>query len=228
MCPTKLAKLIFVTLPLVFPGLALAQGWIKYDNEAERFIVNFPREPDIREIDYISEQGAIFPAHVYSVDDSESRYTVTVVDYTVAEKVHEERCTHLGYVCDGFEAGADVRGSVAFAAWNFRQQDDAEVTYDAYAAVDGIQGHQLQITHVDGSLSFIGIYLHARRLYILEGTVPADWPPPGLFQQSLGILDENGKRIRYRYDSNDNRIRMQTSYEWVGIEDPETGEPQTQ
>ena len=228
MCPTKLAKLIFVTLPLVFPGLSLAQGWIKYDNEAERFIVNFPREPDIREIDYISEQGATFPAHIYSVDDSESRYTVTVVDYTVAEKVHEERCTHLGYVCDGFEAGSDVRGSIAFAAWNIRQQDNAEITYDAYAAVDGIQGHQLQITHVDGSRSFIGIHLHARRLYILEGTVPADWPPPGLFQQSLGILDENGKRIRYRYDSNDNRIRMQTSYEWVGIEDPETGEPQTQ
>jgi len=214
--PTKLAKLIFVTLPLVFPGLALAQGWIKYDNEAERFIVNFPREPDIREIDYISEQGATFPARVYSVNDSESRYTVTVVDYTVAEKVHEERCTHLGYVCDGFEAGSDVRGSIAFAAWNIRQQNNGEITYDAYATVDGIPGHQLQITHADGSRSFIGIHLHARRLYILEGAVPEDWPPPGLFQQSLGILDEDGKRIRYRYDANDNRIRMQTSYEWGG------------
>ena len=167
MRPIKLAKLISVTLPLAFPGFSLAQGWIKYVDEAERFIVNFPREPDIREIDYISERGATFPARVYSVDDSESLYTVTVVDYTVAEKVHEERCTNPGYDCNGFEAGSDVRGSIAFAAWNFRQQSDAEVTYDAYAAVDGIQGHQLQITRVDGSRSFIGIHLHARRLYIL-------------------------------------------------------------
>jgi YD repeat-containing protein len=212
----RLVKLISLTLPLVFSQLSLAQGWIKYVNEAERFIVNFPREPDIREIDYISEQGATFPARVYSVNDSESRYTVTVVDYTVAEKVHEERCTHLGYVCDGFEAGSDVRGSIAFAAWNIRQQNNGEITYDAYATVDGIPGHQLQITHADGSRSFIGIHLHARRLYILEGAVPEDWPPPGLFQQSLGILDEDGKRIRYRYDANDNRIRMQTSYEWGG------------
>ena len=71
----------------------------------------------------------------------------------------------------------------------------------------------------------MAIHLNARRLYILEGTVPDEAPPPGLFQQSLGILDEDGRRIRYRYDENDNRVRIDTSYEWIRTEDDVTGEP---
>jgi len=224
----RLLKLIPLSLVLLLPGSSFAQGWIKYVDETERFIVNFPREPDAKEIEYITEQGASMPARIFSVEDAESRYSVTVVNFTVADEVHKERCRHLSYECDGFESGSDVRGSVAYEAWNIRRRDSGEITYDAYASVDGIPGHQLQITHADASRTFIGIFLDARRLYILEGTVPGDWPPPGLFQQSLGILDEAGKRIRYRYDSNDNRTRQETSYEWVGVEDPETGEPQAE
>jgi hypothetical protein len=37
--------------------------------------------------------------------------------------------------------------------------------------------------------------LHMTKLYILEATVPAGSPPPGLFQQSMGYVDENGKGI---------------------------------
>ena len=51
-------------------------------------------------------------------------------------------------------------------------------------------------------------------------------PPPGLFQQSLGILDAEGKRIRFEYDTDGHRTRVDVSYEWVGVEDPVTGEPQ--
>jgi len=40
--------------------------------------------------------------------------------------------------------------------------------------------------------------MHENRLYILEGTVPANAPPPGLFQQSLQFLDKDGNRIRYQ------------------------------
>ena len=39
--------------------------------------------------------------------------------------------------------------------------------------------------------------MHENRLYILEGTVSAGSPPPGLFQQSLGFLDKEGIRVRY-------------------------------
>ena len=64
-----------------------------------------------------------------------------------------------------------------------------------------------------------------RRLYVLEGTVPGDDPPPGLFQQSLGMLDEMGRRVRYQGDAEGNYSRVQTLYEYVGEEDPITGEP---
>jgi hypothetical protein len=39
--------------------------------------------------------------------------------------------------------------------------------------------------------------MHRNRLYIFEGTVTASSPPPGLFQQSLGWIDKDGRRIRY-------------------------------
>ena len=104
-------------------------------------------------------------------------YTVTVVNYATANVV-------------------DVPGAVAWEAWNFRKRG-GEVTYDAYAQVDRIAGHQLHMTNIDGTQSFIGIYLHARRLYVLEGRVPPDSPGAVHFQQSLQVLDETGARIRY-------------------------------
>lgn len=49
----------------------------------------------------------------------------------------------------------------------------------------------------EGTRTFAGIYLHESRLYIAEATVPPYAPVPGLFQQSLGFVDENGDRVRY-------------------------------
>lgn len=88
--------------------------------------------------------------------------------------------------------------SIDYVAWQFRQRD-AEVTYDAWHYIDLVSGHQLQLTNRDGSRTFAGIYLHESRLYILEATVPAGAPPPGLFQQSLVFLDEAGNPVRYNY-----------------------------
>ncbi len=36
--------------------------------------------------------------------------------------------------------------------------------------------------------------------------LPAGFPPPGLVQQSLFFLDEEGERIRYTFDINGQRI----------------------
>ena len=58
---------------------------------------------------------------------------------------------------------------------------------------DQVEGHRLQLTNPDGSRTFAAIYRHGTRLYILEATVPTGAPAPGLFQQSLHVLDEEGK-----------------------------------
>ena len=222
---TGTSRFIALVLMSLGSGILHAQAWVEYIDESERFIVNFPGEPEVLDTVYLTELGATMPARSYAVDNPPNHFSLTVVDYTEADRIHRERCGHLSYECDGFEAGTDVRGSIAFAAWNYRSSVDGEITYDAYAQVDGVPGHQLQITNPDRSRTFVAIHLNARRLYILEGTVPDEAPPPGLFQQSLGILDEDGRRIRYSYDENDNRVRIDTSYEWIAPGDPVTGEP---
>lgn len=206
---------------LLYSATLSAQSWIEFFDREDRFILNFPGEPRVTEITYTSELNAPIPARVYSVDNDAGQYSVTVVDYTQATRVYDELCATLAnYDCDGNEVQTEVRGAIAFAAWNYRKSTEGEITYDAYAQVDGVPGHQLQITNPDGSRTFVAIHREARRLYILEGTVPASAPPPGLFQQSLGILDEHGRRIRYRYDENDRPHRIEVREEWA-LEDAE-------
>jgi hypothetical protein len=40
--------------------------------------------------------------------------------------------------------------------------------------------------------------MHQHKLYIVEGTVPEGAPEPGLFQQSMGWIDRDGRGIRYQ------------------------------
>jgi hypothetical protein len=71
---------------------------------------------------------------------------------------------------------------------------------------------------------FAAIFLNIRRLYIVEATVPRGYPPPGLFQQSLGMLDANGARMRFEYYVGDDgemlKRPVQTYERWSG--DPPT------
>jgi hypothetical protein len=90
-----------------------------------------------------------------------------------------------------------VQGSIVFATAQFLKRD-AKVTLLGWAVVDQIEGHRLQLLNADGSRTFAEIHRHGTRLYVLEATVPARAPAPGLFQQSLMFIDEEGKPIRYR------------------------------
>ncbi len=201
--PLKLVSLSFV---LCFPGLSNGQEWTRYIDQTERFTANFPGEPIVEEISYLSEYGVEFPARVYTADAPPSRYSLTVVDFTESERLHQERSARTGIEVFAQEWISDVLGSIAYEAWNIRKRSH-EVTYDAFHTVDRIAGHLLQITNADQSRTFAGLYLHDRRLYILEATVPRGAPPPGHFQQSLGIFDEEGKRVAYKLDADGNRTR---------------------
>ena len=67
--------------------------------------------------------------------------------------------------------------------------------------------HQVTVTILFWR-TYVAIHLHKSRLYILEATAPEGTPPPGHFQQSLSILDENGDRIRYNLDADGVRTRV--------------------
>ena len=196
---------------LLCPPSAHAQ-WFEYVNQTDRFTVNLPAQPEIREIVYRSEYEAEFPARVYSVSDGESRYAVTVVDFRRAQQIHAEKLVgerESEQIRGRNRWIADQRASVARAAREFRQRG-GEVTYDAWGHLENVEGHQLQLTNPDGSRTFVAIYLHgqASRLYVLEGTVPGNMPPPGQFQQSLRFLDENGARIRYALEPDGSTTRV--------------------
>lgn len=208
-----------VALLLFSSTASFAQGWIEYINRTDLFIVNFPGDPETTVTTHHSAFDADYPARVYTVENERGRYTITVVDFRDSEAIHLARTNRTEANSSSSLWVTDVRASVAHAAQGFRGRG-GEVTYDAWADIDKIEGHQLQITNPDRSRSFISIHLHASRLYILEATVPPGSPPPGVFQQSLGILDEEGRRIRYIIDADGNRTRMQVMHEWIGV-DPE-------
>lgn len=178
---------------------AVAQEWVEYSSRQDLFTVNFPVQPAVRDITYATEFGITLPARVYTAENRSGRYAVTVVDYTVAERIHTERakgCQGYPDTCTN-RTNNDLRGALDYAVSPFLQRD-AKVTYYAFADTDRVEGRRIQLANADRSRTFVAIYMHDNRLYILEGTVPPDLPPPAQFQQSLGFFDADGERVRYR------------------------------
>jgi hypothetical protein len=212
-----LISVVSAMFVLLMATPAFAQGWTDFVSREDGFKVNFPAQPKISETTYMSEYGADLPARVYVVVRGEERYSMTVVDYRPIEKILTEKATKCPPFADergtGFGGGAavgagywktDIRGALVWASWQFMQRD-VKVTHYMWNFIDLVEGHQLQLTsNKDRSRTFVAIYMHDNRLYILEGTVPAGDPEPGLFQQSLGFVDKDGNGIRYRdYYDND-------------------------
>jgi hypothetical protein len=185
-----------------------AQDWVEYTSKEDSFHTTFPGTPTVREIQWDSEYGAVFPARIHELTVNDRYYAVTVVDYRDAHRIHQERTnTTEADAPEGYEYWRiDILASVDYVATQFRRRG-GEVTFDAWAHIDRVPGHQLQITGADGSRTYAGIYLHQDRLYIIEATVPRGAPPQGLFQQALSFLDANGQRIRYDWDENHHLVR---------------------
>jgi len=198
-------QLIVAAVISLVAGSSLAQDWIEYIHLTERFGIMLPDVPEVSETTHRSAFDVVYPARVYSVESMPGNYSMTVVDYTEAQRRHRERPDQTDASSGERVWVMDVRASVAHAAQSFRTRG-GEVTFDAWADIDKVEGHNLQITNPDQSRSFIAVHLNDGRLYILEGTVPRGFPPPGLVQQSLFFLDEEGKRIRYTFDINGQRI----------------------
>jgi len=193
--------LIVATWILLVSATAFAQEWIEYASQQDFFTVNFPTQPKVQDITYTTEYGIMLPGRVYSASDGPNRYSMTAIDFTQAGKIHAERskkCLATGAypdVCTD-HANGDLRGAIDHAVWGFMQRD-AKITFYAYTNVDLVEGRQIQLTNPDGSRTFAAIHMHDNRLFILEGTVPKGAPQPALFQQSLGFIDKEGKRVRY-------------------------------
>jgi hypothetical protein len=144
---------------------------------------------------------------VYSAERGQERYSLTVVDYNAIQPLGVARsrtCPPGAEPCIGSDLAGpgswkhDVRGALIYATSKFLQRD-VTVTRYHWGHQDLVEGHQLQLTNnADASRTFVFVGMHEMKLYVLEGTVPKGYPPPGLFQQSMGWVDKDGNGIRYQ------------------------------
>ena len=178
-----------------------AQEWVEYTSREDGFAVPAPGAPTVDTIAWDSEYGATFPGRVYTWQQGGNHYSVTVVDYSDSELIHA-KVDHNVYRGGPGPGGVywlvDIVASVPYAAAKYRQKPGVTVTYDAFHFIEFVPGLGLQLTNPDKTRSYVGIYLHENRLYILDATAPQDAAPPIIFQQSFGFLDAQGNPVRYR------------------------------
>lgn len=193
----RFAAIISVFVGLMFSTPAFAQDWMEYVNMEEHFMTNFPGEPTVEDYDYDYEKGQLpglidgqITAKRFQAFDGDSRYAIIVVNYQQIDHV------------------TTLKGAVDHAASLYRKL--GPTTYDAYAHLERIDGHQLQLTLENGHQMYVGIYFHYpdRRLYILEAEVPANAPPPQAFVVGFEVIDDQGRPIRYQIDENGNATRQ--------------------
>jgi hypothetical protein len=164
-----------------------------------------PGEFTIEVVDYETEYGIVVPAKIFSHENGTGQYSVTVVDYRDAQKLHDARLSEIGGIYQPIYAQVDVRGSIAYAAKKIRDRAST-IDYDAYHYISRIEGHQLQTTNPDRSRTFAALYLYQSRLYVIDATVSPDTAPPGMFQQTVEFIDEDGEMITFRNFPDDRKV----------------------
>ncbi len=197
-------QLILISVLFFYASSAFSQGftWSEYISRDDHFSISFPGDPSVEEISYPTEYRINLPGRVYSYEQNDHLFSVTVVDYNDAIDIHHarnERCRESGGdgdLCqdDGPE---EVRGAIVYASWNILKRDDAKTVHYAHYNSDRVEGHNIRQIRDDGALITSVVHMHEDKLYIVEATVPKGRPAPGLFQISLAFLDEDYNRIRY-------------------------------
>jgi hypothetical protein len=205
----RVAILLFASV-LLMPASVMAQGWEVYISTEDGFRVNFPSPPTLTETTFVTEYGLDLPASVHTVVRGPERYSITVVDYRETLRLADERAAAAcpeGFAdersCGLNNAGRgywkeEIGGALLWATLGFVNRD-AAVTHMSWAWQDLVEGHEIQLTNnADQSRTFAFLSMHQDRLYILEGTVPGNYPPPALFQQSMGYVEPDGTPVRYQ------------------------------
>jgi hypothetical protein len=195
--------LLSSVLVLALAGTSDAQDWTEFSSPDEHFTIVFPGQPTVTETTWTSQFSAVLPARVYSAAVASGRYSVTVVDYNPIERLLTERSRTLPALDQAVHVygtgywKTDVRSAVVYAGSKFLERD-AKITTMISSFTDLVAGLLLELTNnADQSRTFVSIYMHENFLVITEATVTKGYPPPTIFQQSLGWLDKNGRRIRY-------------------------------
>jgi hypothetical protein len=146
-----------------------AQGWKEYEYPNETFTAAFPAEPKVETASYQAPRGRLVEARVYSVLQEGGEFKITVADMSDIE-----------------ESEGNV---MAYAV--FRLSRRGELMFNILHSTRRIIGRQARIDGVDGSQTYASVFFHNRRLYQIEGTVPAGGSTADAFrfQQSFDFTD---------------------------------------
>ena len=153
----RLTPFISTTLLVLISAPLFAQD-VEFASRQDRFTCVFPTQPKVTETMYQSQHEAYLPARVYSASQGQSRYSVTVVDYNQAQRILTEKAKScpvgaepcLGGPGDEGHWKSDIRGAIDWATWQIMKRD-TKVTLFVWAAMDGVEGRQMQLTNPDKS-----------------------------------------------------------------------------
>src|SRR5213075_1750853 len=142
----RFISFIAATVVLAIGGSVLAQEYVEFKSEQDRFSIVFPAQPKITETTYTSEFKSVLPSRVYSVDQGQSHFKVTVVDYNNIRAIATEKAkscppgaeTCRGTATDASSTGAgywkpDIEGAVIHATWELMQRPNEKVVYLGWA-----------------------------------------------------------------------------------------------
>jgi hypothetical protein len=146
-----------------------AQGWREYEYPKEGFTVAFPAEPKVETTSYQASGGRLVDARVYAVLQEGGAFKVTVADLPHIEM---SEGNVMAYAIMMLSRGGEVK-------------------IDIPHSTRRIIGRQASIDGVDGSQIYASVFFHNRRLYQIEGTVPAGGSTADAirFQQSFDFTD---------------------------------------
>ena len=159
----------FIVAMIAATASANAQGWREYQYPDEGFTAAFPAEPKVETTSYRVAGGRVVEARLYSVVQEGGAFKVTVADLSHTE------------VSEG--------NVMAYAVLMLSR--GGEVKFDIPHSTRRIIGRQTSIDGVDGSQIYASVFFHNRKLYQIEGTVPAGGSTAdGIrFQQSFDFTD---------------------------------------
>ena len=165
----KMRLIAFIVAIMAASAPAGAQSWREFAYPDEGFTVAFPAEPKVETTSYQAPRGRVAEARLYSVVQQGGAFKVMVADI----------------------ADTDISEGNLMAYAVMMLSRGGEVNFDIPHSTRRIIGRQASVTGEDGSQTYASVFFHNRRLYQIEGTVPAGGSTAdGIrFQQSFDFTD---------------------------------------
>src|SRR5207247_9338340 len=161
----RLTPLISATLAIAVASPLFAQEWIEFASREDQFTCKSQTQPKVTETTYRSQHEDDLPVRSYRASQGQSRYLVTVIDYTQAQRILTEKAKScpagaepcLGGPGDEGHWKSDIRGAMDYAAWQLMKRD-AKLTLFVWRKVYQVEGHEVQFTdNADKLRTFVGI-----------------------------------------------------------------------